>query len=49
VNIPVAAYTCAHKYLNLKYRDGSLDTYKQGRNWRVTRKDLERYLKEKRG
>ena len=37
------------KYLNLRARDGSLGAYKQGRNWRVTREDLERYLEENRG
>ena len=37
------------KYLNLRARDGSLGAYKQGRNWRVTREDLERYLNENRG
>jgi hypothetical protein len=37
------------KYLNLRARDGSLGAYKQGRNWRVTREDLERYQKGIRG
>ena len=37
------------KYLNLRARDGSLGAYKQGRNWRVTREDLERYQEANRG
>jgi len=34
------------KYLNNRARDGSLGAYKDGRNWRVTRQDLDRYLKQ---
>ncbi len=33
------------KYLNNRARDGSLGAYKDGRNWRVTKEDLDRYLK----
>ncbi len=33
-------------YLGLRARDGSLGAYKDGRNWRVTREDLEKYIKE---
>ncbi len=33
------------KYLNIRARDGSLGAYKEGRNWKVTKQDLDRYLK----
>lgn len=33
------------KYLNNRARDGSLGAYKDGRNWRVTKEDLDRYLR----
>ena len=35
------------KYLNLLARNGSLGAYKHGRNWRVTRRDLENYIADK--
>jgi excisionase family DNA binding protein len=37
------------KYLNLRARDGSLGAYKRGRNWRVTREDLENYVRDNQG
>jgi Fic family protein len=39
-------YTAA--YLGLRAYDGSLGAYKEGRNWRVTRGDLEAYIDEMR-
>ena len=33
------------EYLSLRARDGSLGAYKEGRNWKITREDLERYIK----
>jgi Fic family protein len=33
-------------YLGLRARDGALGAYKQGRNWRVTKEDLEHYIKQ---
>jgi hypothetical protein len=35
-------------YLGLRAYDGSLGAYKEGRNWRVTRQDLEAYIDEMR-
>ncbi len=32
------------EYLGLRARDGSLGAYKDGRNWRITREDLENYI-----
>ena len=40
-------YTAA--YLGLRAYDGSLGAYKQGRNWRVTREDLEQYIEQNKG
>lgn len=40
-------YTAA--YLGLRAYDGSLGAYKEGRNWRVTKEDLEAYIEEMRG
>lgn len=34
------------EYLGLRARDGSLGAYKDGRNWQVTREDLETYMAE---
>jgi Fic family protein len=39
-------YTAA--YLGLRAYDGSLGAYKDGRNWRVTKEDLEAYIEEMR-
>ena len=39
-------YTAA--YLGLRAYDGSLGAYKDGRNWRVIKEDLEAYIKEMR-
>jgi hypothetical protein len=33
------------KYLNNRARDVSLGAYKDGRNWRITIQDLEKYIK----
>ena len=33
-------------YLGLRARDGSLGAYKDGRNWRTTREDLELYINQ---
>jgi len=33
-------------YLGLRARNGSLGAYKQGRNWRITREDLNHYIKQ---
>jgi excisionase family DNA binding protein len=33
------------EYLSLRARDGSLGAYKEGRNWRITREDLDQYIK----
>jgi len=43
-----AAELCSYsaKYLNLRARDGSLGAYKMGRNWWVTKEDLDKYIKE---
>ena len=40
--------TYTAKYLNLLARNGSLGAFKQGRNWKVTQRDLENYIKENR-
>jgi cell filamentation protein, protein adenylyltransferase len=34
------------EYLGLRARDGSLGAYKEGRNWRTTREDLEQYIQK---
>ncbi len=34
------------EYLGLRARDGSLGAYKAGRNWRVTKEDLEQYIQQ---
>ena len=34
------------EYLGLRARDGSLGAYKDGRNWRTTREDLEQYIEQ---
>lgn len=34
------------KHLNNRARDGSLGAYKEGRNWRVTKPDLDRYTNQ---
>ena len=34
------------KHLNNIARNGSLGAYKDGRNWKVTKEDLERYIQE---
>lgn len=36
-------------YLGLRARDGSLGAFKDGRNWKVTREDLERYISANKG
>ena len=40
-------YTAA--YLGLRAYDGALGAYKDGRNWRVTREDLEQYIENNKG
>jgi Fic family protein len=40
-------YTAA--YLGLRAYDGALGAYKEGRNWRVTKEDLEAYIEEMQG
>ena len=39
----------AADYLGLRARDGALGAYKDGRNWRVTREDLEQYIEQNKG
>jgi hypothetical protein len=35
----------SQEYLSLLTRKGALGAFKQGRNWMITRRDLDRYLK----